>query len=569
MIYNVKKYEYVNQYYTAAQIESYCAGDNSKLDKLWHSAQPVEITIKDFIDQWEYGKYLINSPDGYIPVVDTIIKQKIKMYEITTELGKSLTCSYDHYLQGPSAEWIYAQNLSIGDKILTKDGIERITCVQELPGDTTYDIEVGHENHRYYTNGLSSHNSGKSLFLQNISLNLVKQGMNVIYITLELSEELCSMRMDSMLSEVQTKEIFRKIDEVEIRVKQAGKRSGLLHVKQLPQGSTCNDIKAYLKTYEIETQRKPDVLVVDYLDLLFPNNKKIDPSNLFVKDKFVTEELRGLMVERQMIGMTAAQLNRCLSTDTEVVSNGVKTKILEVNVGDWLDSSEGPVQILEKLPVIKQPVFKITTKSGKTVTCSAKHKFPTKSGLKSLESGLKIGDSLSVVINMYQLFKIDDEITSIEYIGVEDTVDINVSGNKLFYANEILTHNSSVQEQEHDHSHISGGISKIQTADNVISIFASAAMKERGQYQVQFLKTRSSSGVGSKVNLGFDPNTLQIFNSDDDSAAVVTSSATADVFADLRRKNSSAAKKADGDQKSTDSTKSIKDLSALTALVRR
>jgi hypothetical protein len=302
---------------------------------------------------------------------------------------------------------------------------------------------------------------------------------------------------------------------------------------------------------------------------LFPNNKKIDPSNLFVKDKFVTEELRGLMVERQMIGMTAAQLNRCLSTDTEVVSNGVKTKILEVNVGDWLDSSEGPVQILEKLPVIKQPVFKITTKSGKTVTCSAKHKFPTKSGLKSLESGLKIGDSLSVVINMYQLFKIDDEITSIEYIGVEDTVDINVSGNKLFYANEILTHNSSVQEQEHDHSHISGGISKIQTADNVISIFASAAMKERGQYQVQFLKTRSSSGVGSKVNLGFDPNTLQIFNSDDDSAAVVTSSATADVFADLRRKNSSAAKKADGDQKSTDSTKSIKDLSALTALVRR
>ena len=279
---------------------------------------------------------------------------------------------------------------------------------------------------------------GKSLFLQNIAINFAKQGLNVIYISLELSEELCSMRMDSMISEVATKEIFRKLDEVEIRVKQAGHKSGSLHVKQMPQGSTVNDIKAYLKNYEIETGKRADVLVVDYLDLLFPNNKKIDPSNLFVKDKVVTEELRGLMVERKMIGQTAAQLNR-----------------------------------------------------------------------------------------------------------------------------------GAVQEQEHDHSHISGGISKIQTADNVISIFASAAMKERGQYQVQFLKTRSSSGVGSKVPLGFDPNTLRIFNIDDDGAVAMGTANTADVFADLRRKNAAAAKKADAVDTSKDQGKSVKDLESLRALVRR
>jgi archaellum biogenesis ATPase FlaH len=281
--------------------------------------------------------------------------------------------------------------------------------------------------------------TGKSVFLQNLAINFIKQGLNVIYISLELSEELCSMRMDSMISEVSTKEIFRKIDEVEIRVKQASHKSGSLHIKQMPQGSTCNDIKAYLKTYEIETGKRPDALVVDYLDLLFPNNKKIDPSNLFVKDKFVTEELRGLMVDRQLLGMTAAQLNR-----------------------------------------------------------------------------------------------------------------------------------SAVQEQEHDHSHISGGISKIQTADNVISIFASAAMKERGQYQVQFLKTRSSSGVGSKVNLGFDPNTLRIFDGDGDGQSMISNvGTTADVFADLRRKNTAAAKKAETETKVLDQNKSIKDLSALTSLVRR
>jgi len=237
---------------------------------------------------------------------------------------------------------------------------------------------------------------GKSLFLQNIAINLAVKGLNVVYITLELSEELCSMRMDSMLSEVPTKEIFRKLDEVEIRVRQAGHKSGGLHVKQLPQGSTCNDIKAYLKTYEIETQKKPDVLVVDYLDLLFPNNKRIDPSNLFVKDKFVTEELRGLMVERQMIGQTAAQLNRCLTLDSTVTANGKTIQIKDVNVGDWLDSDEGPVSVTDVTKVSPRPVFKITTKSGKTITCSNNHVFPTSNGEKSLETGLKVGDKLIV-----------------------------------------------------------------------------------------------------------------------------------------------------------------------------
>ena len=54
---------------------------------------------------------------------------------------------------------------------------------------------------------------------------------------------------------------------------------------------------------------------------------------------------------------------------------------------------------------------------------------------------------------------------------------------------------SSVEEIEFDHSHISGGLSKIQTADNVIGIFTSRAMRERGRYQIQLMKTRSSSGV--------------------------------------------------------------------------
>jgi len=69
---------------------------------------------------------------------------------------------------------------------------------------------------------------------------------------------------------------------------------------------------------------------------------------------------------------------------------------------------------------------------------------------------------------------------------------------------------ASVEEIEFDHSHIAGGLSKVQTADNVFGIFTSRAMKERGRYQLQFMKTRSSSGVGQKVDLEFDVDTLRI-----------------------------------------------------------
>ena len=68
----------------------------------------------------------------------------------------------------------------------------------------------------------------------------------------------------------------------------------------------------------------------------------------------------------------------------------------------------------------------------------------------------------------------------------------------------------AVEEVEFDHSHISGGLSKIQTADNVFGIFTSRAMREHGRYQIQLMKTRSSSGVGQKIDLDFNIDSLRI-----------------------------------------------------------
>ena len=221
--------------------------------------------------------------------------------------------------------------------------------------------------------------AGKSLFLANLGVNWALMGLNVVYLTLELSEALVSMRIDSMVTGVSTKEIFKDLDDVEMKVKMIGKKAGMLQIKYMPSGKTVNDIRAYMKEYEIRVGKKVDVLLVDYMDLLMPIGKKISAENLFVKDKYVSEELRNLSMEKKVLCVTAAQLNR-----------------------------------------------------------------------------------------------------------------------------------GAVEEVEFDHSHISGGLSKIQTADNVFGIFTSRAMRERGRYQLQLMKTRSSSGVGMKVDLEFNLESLKI-----------------------------------------------------------
>lgn len=221
--------------------------------------------------------------------------------------------------------------------------------------------------------------SGKSLFMQNLSVNWVEMGLNGAYITLELSEELSAWRIDSMMTDTPTSDVFKNLDDVEMKVKMKAKKAGKFRIKYMPAQSNVNDLRSYIKELQIQTGVKIDFLCVDYLDLLMPATAKVSPSDLFVKDKYVSEELRNLAKELNILFVTASQLNR-----------------------------------------------------------------------------------------------------------------------------------SAVEEVEFDHSMISGGISKINTADNLFGIFTSRAMRERGRYQIQLMKTRSSSGVGSKIDLNFNVDTLRI-----------------------------------------------------------
>ena len=96
------------------------------------------------------------------------------------------------------------------------------------------------------------------------------------------------MRIDAMVSEYATRDVMKNMDDVDLKVRMKGKGAGKSYIKQMSNGVNANDIRAFLREYEIQTGVKVDALLVDYLDLMMPISGKVSPSDLFIKDKYVS-----------------------------------------------------------------------------------------------------------------------------------------------------------------------------------------------------------------------------------------------------------------------------------------
>jgi len=219
---------------------------------------------------------------------------------------------------------------------------------------------------------------GKSIVMANLALNYVESGLNALYISLELSEEMIYQRYIAMVTGHGTKEWQHHKDDVAHKITSTGEKSGNLFIKRMPQGTNSSRIRAYLKEFELKNGFVPDVIVVDYLDLM-GSNEKISADNVFEKDKRSSEEFREIANDYNAIGITASQQNR-----------------------------------------------------------------------------------------------------------------------------------GAVNATELNHSHIAGGISKINTTDVYVSIIMNDQMRAKGEMALQFLKTRSSDGVGQTIHLDYNKVTLRI-----------------------------------------------------------
>lgn len=178
---------------------------------------------------------------------------------------------------------------------------------------------------------------GKSVTMLNILLNMTKiHKFSGLYISLEMSADAQAGRADAIISGVAKREVMNNVDIVSSAILNASNNSGKLFFKRMPESTTTsNDIRSYLIEFQQVHGFTPDIIVIDYLDLM-TTNKKIALDNLFVKDKYVAEEIRALGLEFNAIMISASQMGRG-ALEAETINQGhIQGGISKVNTVDNL-----------------------------------------------------------------------------------------------------------------------------------------------------------------------------------------------------------------------------------------
>jgi hypothetical protein len=270
----------------------------------------------------------VDSPDGYVPVNFFIDKGTFQEYVLEMEdpYYDNVLCNADHLFEttlGWAAAGTLANSGSVN--ILTRDGYKlgRVSITdQQIP---IVDINVEHDNHRYYTNGVSSHNTGvgKSLFMCHVGAAALTQGKSVLYITMEMAEERIAERIDANLLDVPIDQLENlSQDAFTDRVHRLSKRTeGKLIIKEYPTGqANTSHFRALLSELKLKKSFTPDLILIDYLNICSSARMKSmgGSINSYTYIKSIIEEIRGLAVEFDVPIVTATQTTRTGYSNSDV-----------------------------------------------------------------------------------------------------------------------------------------------------------------------------------------------------------------------------------------------------------
>src|ERR1035437_5272674 len=363
---------------------------------------------------------------------------------------------------------------------------------------------------------LSPTGGGKSMVLVKAASNALEAGKKVVYYTVELQECVVGNRLDSCLTGVPIKDVIEYPDVIREKIMDLTSKGGNIKVQEFPTGgASVNTLRSHLKMLERDGFI-PDIIFVDYADIMKSTSNY--HSEVRHELKSIYEGLRGLAMELNVPIWTAAQAGRCLELSTIIETPNGKIQIKDIKEGDFILTHLGFKKVIQVYPIETQTTYKIKTKSGKEITCSEKHEFPTKDGLKSIESGLNIKDILYVknkeITQESIIDLIEDEIVSIELCGERETIDISVEETNMFFANDIYTHNSAMTKDKFGLDTISESIGKAQVADVVLGLARSDPDKAEKKANLMMLKNRNGED-GYTMRLHFDTTKIDIRLEDD------------------------------------------------------
>lgn len=175
---------------------------------------------------------------------------------------------------------------------------------------------------------------GKTLLLTSLTADYIQKGFDVLYLTLEISEERIALRADANLLDIPINDFGRyengkpvlEINDLVEKFKNLKNNNSLgeLRIKEYPT-ATINSlhIKALLKELKLKEAFAPDVIIIDYINLMNSSRLSQKTSNSYTVVKAVAEELRGIAVEENVVMVTATQTNRDGISGEEVAMDKV------------------------------------------------------------------------------------------------------------------------------------------------------------------------------------------------------------------------------------------------------
>ncbi len=228
------------------------------------TSSPTKMKIRDFyrLVSVQGGTYEILTPDGFKSIGNLYQKKNKQMYRVlindleligsSDHLVKIYTVDMEELDLNPNIEilddntWIRLGNLSMGDMIVTEDGNFKPTVIEKLGIGTTYDLEVLTHTHEYYSNGIVSHNTGKSAIAEGLAQKITQRKCSRILfnkriVTLDIASMVAGTkyrgqfeeRIKALMSELEKNpDIIMFIDEIHTIIG-AGGASGSLDASNM------------------------------------------------------------------------------------------------------------------------------------------------------------------------------------------------------------------------------------------------------------------------------------------------------------------------------------------------
>jgi replicative DNA helicase len=183
---------------------------------------------------------------------------------------------------------------------------------------------------------LANSGGGKSMTMLNLGKNLLMQGYHGAYISLEMGEPVVSKRLDSMITGIGQDALLKQMHKAASLIEKASGKMGRFVIKRLPENRTnIHHVRSYLEQLEQARGFRPDFIIVDYIDIMGTTHN-IQADNLFIKDKFVTEEIRSLGFDFDAMMISAAQLGRAAIDAEKLTQAHIQGGISKINTSDYV-----------------------------------------------------------------------------------------------------------------------------------------------------------------------------------------------------------------------------------------